>query len=58
MAQLRNIDRVGTYTSSSFIIDNLVQRELSIFVECKDQCGGLHPTAVWMIEVFFYTQHS
>lgn len=28
MALLRNIDHVGNYTSSTFIIDNFVQGEL------------------------------
>lgn len=43
MALLRNIDCRGIYTSSSFIIDDFVQGELFIFVECKAKCGVFIP---------------
>lgn len=48
---LRNIDCRATYTSSSFIIDNFVQGELSIF-ECKAQCGVFIPSLCGWLRCF------
>lgn len=49
MALLRNIDCTGIYTSNSFIIDDFVQGELSVFVVCKAKWWGLYPILGWMI---------
>lgn len=52
MALLRNIDCRDTYTSSSFVIDNFVQGELSIFVECKVQYGVFIPSPCEWLRCF------